>query len=148
MKKSPKSFVLVLTQFACIIYLAKNSYWHQSATMFFGLGFIILGIGLGVWSISTFNIWQLTVMPEPKDGGELIQVGPYKYIRHPMYSAVLMFSLGLLSSHIHFISVLVYFILVATLLIKIEHEEHLLKQSFPGYTFYATRSKKLIPGLY
>src|ERR1035438_4381734 len=51
----------------------------------------ILGIFISAYSIRT----SLTAMPLPKERGQLATNGLYKFVRHPMYTSVLVFSLGL-----------------------------------------------------
>lgn len=81
-----------------------------------------------------------------KEQHELIQRGPYRYVRHPIYSAILLMLLG--SAIVD--GKLEWFVLTALctvgLAIKARSEERLLTKHFPdGYPAYRQRVKAIIP---
>ena len=51
-------------------------------------------MALGLWALSANRPGNFNIRPEPKTDGQLVQTGPYRWIRHPMYTAVLLFSIG------------------------------------------------------
>ena len=57
-------------------------------------GGLLMAVGLitGMMAIQRINRF-LSVMPEPVEGAKLITYGIYKYIRHPMYSLLVMASI-------------------------------------------------------
>jgi len=146
MKPLVKSFLLVCLQVLCLVFLFKTSYLHQ--INYFSWFFLVLGFAIGIWSIAVFSFSQLTVMPEPRGNGELNEKGPYKFIRHPMYTAVLMASFGFVVANPVLATILVYVALIVVLLVKISHEEELLKKAYSNYEEYCKRTYKLIPKLY
>lgn len=141
-----KSWILVIGQFLAIFLLVHRSNFGQFTWM--GYGLLFAGISLGIWSIAIFKIRQLTVFPEPKTKFNLIESGPYRYIRHPMYTAVLLSGFGLAIESHDWFNGFIFSLLVFILLIKINHEEKLLKAAFPVYKNYCLVTKKLIPGVY
>jgi len=145
-KPHVKSFVLVSLQVLCLLFLFKTSYLHQ--LNYLAWIFLVIGFCIGIWSVAVFSISQLTVMPEPRGKGELNEKGPYKFVRHPMYAAVLMASLGFVIANPTIISILIYGALVLVLQVKMNHEEQLLKKAYTNYEAYSKRTFKLIPGLY
>jgi len=80
-----------------------------------------------------------------KESPELVVTGPYAYVRHPIYTGVILGMLGsaLVAGWIWLIVALVaaaYFIWSAT------HEEKQMEQTFPdAYPAYKKRTKMLIP---
>jgi len=84
----------------------------------------------------------------PTAGG-LVTSGPYRYWRHPIYAAVLLFVwAGVLSHGVD--RVALGLAVVATLMtaVRIASEERLLRAEFPGeagYEAYARRTKRLVP---
>jgi protein-S-isoprenylcysteine O-methyltransferase Ste14 len=113
-------------------------------------GFLIeaAGIFLGLLSIYIMKPGNFNIRPLIKDGGILITSGPYRLIRHPMYTAQIVAVIPLVVESFNYWRLGVVIILVADLLIKIEFEEKLLLKHFTGYENYKNTSKKLIPFIY
>ena len=84
-----------------------------------------------------------TPYPRPREGGRLIEAGPYRYLRHPIYAAGLLFFAGfaLATSPTAFVP------LVALALLwkrKAAREEDLLVERYPDYRDYRSR----VPGAF
>ena len=81
-----------------------------------------------------------------KEGHELVQSGPYRLVRHPIYTGMLImfFATALVQSNLSgFVSVLLLF---TSLWIKLDREERLMLQQFPErYAAYQQRVKRIIP---
>jgi protein-S-isoprenylcysteine O-methyltransferase Ste14 len=81
-----------------------------------------------------------------KEGHELVERGPYRFVRHPIYTGMLtmFFATALVQRHLAgFVGVLLMF---ASFWIKLGLEENLMLQQFPGrYAGYRQRTKRLIP---
>ncbi len=103
---------------------------------------------LGGWAVNTMKLGQFNIVPDPKQNITLITSGPYRYIRHPMYLAILLFFLPPIAFQPSTSLLLTYSLLTLTLLIKLHYEEHLLAQKLNTYSHYQTHSKKLIPFIY
>lgn len=87
----------------------------------------------------------LTAEPLPRKNGKLTTSGLYKYVRHPMYTSVLILCLGIAlpsGSIIKYglvicLSVLFYF--------KSEYEEYFLNKQYKGYSKYSEKTPRFIP---
>jgi protein-S-isoprenylcysteine O-methyltransferase Ste14 len=91
---------------------------------------------------------KLSIFPEPSIDAILIIDGPYKYLRHPMYTSVLLGCLGLVLIQFNLIRLAIFGLLVLNLLFKLHWEETMLKRKFDCYQGYCNTTKKLIPFIY
>lgn len=140
------AYILVILQFSAIGWLIKSAYpFYLNITAFIlcAIAVIIVAWALWVMRVSKFHI-----LPMPHIDAELVTNGPYRFLRHPMYTAVLLFTAGLSLEHFQWYKVIVWFILLTVLLIKLHWEERMLLSKFPSYQSYQQTSFKLIPFLY
>jgi protein-S-isoprenylcysteine O-methyltransferase Ste14 len=141
MVKSLTSFVLVAIQFILIIAIA----WFCTVIGdVYSITLMILGILLGVWAIGAFRI-RVNIFPDIVEGQSLIMNGPYKYIRHPMYTSVLIVTFAWVLNRIDLISITLWVLLAVNLIIKLNYEERLLLEHFDSYKDYVKKTKRLIP---
>jgi len=103
---------------------------------------------LGLWAIGTMGIGNFNVTPDVKHQARLVTGGPYRYIRHPMYTALLMGSLSLVLDAFSLLRLAMWLVLLVDLLVKLNYEERLLSQDLEGYSTHIQRTKRLIPFLY
>lgn len=113
---------------------------------FNALGWIVEWVGiLGVLVCAASLRTSLTVVPIPKESGELSTSGLYQYVRHPMYSSVLLFAIGIA---IHAGSILKYLLVICLYILfhlKSVYEEKYLKQKYSSYAEYSARIPRFIP---
>ncbi|HVA13323.1 MAG TPA: isoprenylcysteine carboxylmethyltransferase family protein [Stellaceae bacterium] len=89
--------------------------------------------------------WSASV--EIKENHALIRTGPYRYVRHPIYSGLLLAAFGTALALGRWQSLLGWALLLASLLLKSRREEARLRQTFPDYARYAQETAALIPFL-
>jgi protein-S-isoprenylcysteine O-methyltransferase Ste14 len=81
-----------------------------------------------------------------KEGHQLVQTGPYKYIRHPIYSGLLLMLLGLAIYAGSFVWAVLFLLFCVGAYYKARKEEDFLATSFPlEYGKYRKRTKALVP---
>ena len=80
-----------------------------------------------------------------KENHELIQRGPYRLVRHPIYSGLLLMILGTAIVVGQVGGFLVLAFCAAGLWLKLRREEALLTKRLPGYSEYRRRTRALIP---
>lgn len=107
---------------------------------------IAAGAGLAVWSARGLGP-ALTATPVPKPGGQLVTTGRYRRVRHPVYSGLLLASLGWLCLHLSLPRAGLWLALLGLLWWKSGFEERLLAAKFPDYPAYAARTGRLLPRL-
>ena len=91
---------------------------------------------------------NFSALPYPKPESTLIETGPYRIVRHPMYSGAILIAFGwalLIHSWLAIGTALVLFVLFD---LKSRREEAWLKEKFPGYITYQQRVRKLVPLIY
>jgi protein-S-isoprenylcysteine O-methyltransferase Ste14 len=141
-----KSFVLVGLQFIIIFWLVIGS--SISNLSFLSIGFIVVALGLLIWAVFIMQKSKLRIFPEPSTQATLMVVGPYRYIRHPMYTSVLLGICGLLIDDFTLFRLGLSLALTIVLIFKLNWEEKLLSEKFDTYSQYMKLSKRLIPYIY
>lgn len=111
-----------------------------------GFAFIALSIMIAGWAFKSMRSGTFTVMPEPATHATLTQAGPYAYVRHPMYSAVIVGGLGAVISHATLTHGVVLAALVLLLITKLVREERYLMHRYnDDYVRYKSHTKALVP---
>ncbi|MGD0571437.1 MAG: isoprenylcysteine carboxylmethyltransferase family protein [Sedimentisphaerales bacterium] len=110
-----------------------------------GYTFTLAGLVTLIWSrLSLGTNWSATVTF--REGHELIERGPYRFVRHPMYSGILLMVAGtaiVLGNTSGLISLFICFLGHWW---KLSAEEALLMKHFPDtYQLYRSRTRALIP---
>src|SRR6266487_2494648 len=104
-----------------------------------------IGLAFALWARVTLGRnWSGVVTL--KEGHELVERGPYRFVRHPIYTGILtmFFATALAQGHMSgFVGTLLMF---ASFWIKLRDEEELMLQQFPErYADYRRRAKRIIP---
>jgi protein-S-isoprenylcysteine O-methyltransferase Ste14 len=97
-----------------------------------------------LWARLTFGGRSFHATADPTEGG-LVTSGPYRFLRHPIYAAVLYFLWAGILSHISLINVLLGVGATIGLFMRIFAEERLVTERYPEYAAYASRTKRIIP---
>ncbi len=107
----------------------------------------LLAFLLMVWARITFGRRSFHATADPTEG-ELVTTGPYRFIRHPIYAAILLFIWAGAADHASFIAFL--FTIGGTIgsLLRLLSEEKLLLIRYPEYAEYKARTKRIIPYVY
>jgi len=118
-----------------------------SVSSVLGVALLIVGAILSLVALLRLGD-SLSVLPYPLDDSNLVESGPYRIVRHPIYSGILMGSLGW-AFWVHGWLTLVYVVGVFIFVdAKSRLEERWLCSKFPAYAEYQTRVHKLIPWVY
>lgn len=109
-----------------------------------GIAVQVLSILLILWARLTFGQRSFHFAANPTEGG-LVTTGPYRFLRHPIYSAVLYFLWTGVLSNLSAESFLLALIATAGIVVRMLTEERLLVKRYPEYEAYAARTKRIIP---
>jgi protein-S-isoprenylcysteine O-methyltransferase Ste14 len=107
----------------------------------------LMAVALMVWARVTFGRRSFHAAANPTAGG-LVTTGPYRIIRHPIYTAACLFGWGAIVVQRSLVSVALGILLLLGALIRMICEERLVKQKYPEYIEYAKVTKRMIPYLF
>ncbi|WP_025916310.1 isoprenylcysteine carboxylmethyltransferase family protein [Herminiimonas sp. CN] len=139
------SRLLVAAQFLLIVLIAWPS--HAPALTMAGIALFALGLIAAAAALLVMPARTLSVLPEPRSGGELVTRGIYRHVRHPMYLGVLLCSLAACLAYGSMAKWGLLALLAGVLAVKIRREERLLLARFPAYAAYRQKTGALIPYL-
>jgi protein-S-isoprenylcysteine O-methyltransferase Ste14 len=117
----------------------------------FVAGSICLALGLWLFYRSHADLgtnWSITL--EVRDGHRLVTQGLYRYVRHPMYLALLLYSLGQALVLPNWVAGPSYIVAVGLLVVlRVGPEERMMLAEFgKDYEAYARRTRRLVPGVW
>jgi protein-S-isoprenylcysteine O-methyltransferase Ste14 len=143
-----KGRLLVFAQFGLILILALfpdsenvNSQAEIAGTALLLLGLLLLFAGFRGLGKS------LTANPVPVDDGILVTTGIYARLRHPIYTGLLVLTMGLVVASGVWAQLIAWFGLLGLLIYKMRWEETLLSAKHKGYAAYKSRVPALFPKL-
>jgi protein-S-isoprenylcysteine O-methyltransferase Ste14 len=111
-----------------------------------GLAIVILAMALRRWAVLTLGQF-FTVQVQVRSGQTVVDTGPYRWVRHPSYTAITMSFVGIGVALENWLSLLVLIVVPTIgLVIRIRVEERALLEALgePYREFSATRAR-LIP---
>lgn len=145
MNQKIKSYTLVVIQLVCICLLAFTGPIFPENILSMSLG--LAGSLLGLWAIVTMRPGRFNITPEVSEGSNsrMVSWGPYKYIRHPMYTSVLVITAAWILDYFTTLRFVIWIVLLTDLIWKLRYEEKLLANRYVEYKRYQERTKSLIP---
>ncbi len=128
-------------------YLANPEAWHialPKGVQYVGLVLAIIGVGILAWAFAALGR-NLTPYPTPKTSAQLVTAGIYRWVRHPIYSGVLLIALGWAGFSESGWRLALFAALGVLFWAKSSYEERLLTQRFPTYSEYQRRTGRFWP---
>jgi len=108
----------------------------------------IAAVALALWTLRHNRLGNFSIHPKPKGSGVLVTSGPYHWIRHPMYSSVLLGAAALACLSNPLAGWSAWSALAIVLLWKSVLEETWLRQRHVAYAAYMQQSKRFLPGFF
>ncbi len=140
------SYTLVFLQFAALGILALTGPIIARTPLWLALE--LAGLALGLWALWSMRRSLPNITPDVRPNATLVRSGPYRWIRHPMYTMLLLAGGAVVLNAPSALRAAVWVLLVGVLLVKIRYEERLLSAHFTDYAAYQQESKRLVPFVY
>lgn len=140
------SHLLVFLQFFFLglLFLPMNThsvlYGAELKLFFMGLAIVLF-----IWTAFYNRVGNFNIIPDIKEGCVLITTGPYRFIRHPMYSGVTLIALAEVVSLFSLWKLLVLVLLIVVLYFKASREEKFWCEKTPEYLVFQKKTKMFIP---
>lgn len=141
-----KSKILVTSQILSIVFIIVTGQLVPKNPVLFLL--FLIGIALWAWAFFEMRVNKINMSPIPAKKSKLVTSGPYQYIRHPMYAALVLIFFPLILDLFTIERLVLGVILLVTLLVKLQYEEELLRKRFKTYKAYQSKTSRLIPSVY
>jgi protein-S-isoprenylcysteine O-methyltransferase Ste14 len=134
-----------------LIWIASPALWFAEYPLYAGplvAGVLCLAVGLGLFYRSHADLgpnWSITL--EVREQHRLITHGVYRRIRHPMYTALLLYSVGQALVIPNWVAGPSYLVAFATLFVfRVHAEERMMLEQFGDeYAAYMARTHRLVP---
>jgi protein-S-isoprenylcysteine O-methyltransferase Ste14 len=136
--------VLVLLLLRARAFKGAAAATHNSWLLGTGLAVFLLGLALAIWArVYLGQNWGMPM--SQKDDPELVTVGPYSRVRHPIYSGIILAMIGTaIAVSLYWLVAVV--VLGAYFLYSAVVEERSMARLFPdSYPGYKRSTKMLVP---
>ena len=104
----------------------------------------VLAAVLMIWARLTFGIRSFNASANAT-AGKLLTSGPYRWFRHPIYAALIYFFIGSFIAYPTIEVFLVVLLITSGLFVRMLLEEKSLKNTYPEYSEYCKKTKRVIP---
>lgn len=143
---SSKTYLFVVIQFLCIFLIIIP--FSPLENLLLGSIVTFFGLGIGVMAIQKNRLGNFNIRPDIKDNCHLITEGIYAYVRHPMYTSVLLSALGVSIIYNEMFHWMIFGILSINMVLKLLHEEKLWHCHDAQYLKYSQKTKRLVPFIF
>ena len=111
------------------------------------IGCQAVAVALMLWARLTFGRRSFHATADPTAGG-LVTSGPYRFLRHPIYTAVVLFAFAGAFAHPSWTATGAALLILLGALTRMLSEERLLHARYPDYAAYAARTNRMLPYIF
>ncbi len=138
---------LVALQFGLLAFMGWRAWATLPALDIPAAAFVGVSAGMAVWTLAVNRPGNFNIRPTPRREGTLVTGGPYRWIRHPMYTSVLLGAAGAAWMSHQVLDAVLWLGLMSVLVVKAGLEERALVLRFPSYQDYKLRTTRFLPWL-
>lgn len=141
---------VVLLPLLALAGIASEPAWSGAAaslTSLLGLALLLAGAVLAARGLLDLGR-NLTPVPRPRRGAELVETGVYSLVRHPIYGGIIAAALGWGLIAASPLTLLLAVVVGVFFDLKSRREEAWLASHYAGYRTYASRTRRFFPRLY
>jgi protein-S-isoprenylcysteine O-methyltransferase Ste14 len=122
--------------------------WPRGPTLSLAATAIVaIGLGYAVWArVHLGRNWSSKVVV--KEDHALVRTGPYRRVRHPIYTGLLLALLGSAIAVAEWRGFLAFALALVAVLFRVQAEEARMGETFPEYVDYKRESNALVPGVF
>jgi len=134
-------YALLFVIGAVVLLAATRSLFSSSVVV---IAAQLLAVGIMMWARRSFpeKSFRVDAIPSAET---VIRRGPYRLIRHPMYSAALLFIWAAVLSHLSIWTVAIGVVVTIIAALRVVFEERFLRDRYPEYAAYARVTKAIVP---
>ena len=109
-----------------------------------GVGLVLIGFGVAFWArMHLGRNWGIPM--SLREGHELVTSGPYAYVRHPIYSGIMLAAVGSILA-VGLVWLALFVLCTVYFVVSARTEEKMMLAQFPDtYPAYLRRTKMLVP---
>ncbi|HZY94705.1 MAG TPA: isoprenylcysteine carboxylmethyltransferase family protein [Candidatus Bathyarchaeia archaeon] len=143
-------FSVAVSPSIVLINVLELSFPLDSLVQTIGICLIVTGSILGAWALRTlgeFASERIMIMKNHR----LVQTGPYRFVRHPMYGSTLLIGLGLFLLYLNIIFLILLLPIFAIDIYRAKVEEKMLASPDvfgTRYQEYRSRTRRFIPYIF
>lgn len=141
-----KTYIYIISEYTAIAFLLFTGPVLASNPILIFLE--IVGIWYILWVLWTNWASKFDLSSRPPTNVRLIAKGPYKNIRHPFSTALIIISLALIINHISLFRLIVWLVLLIVIVFRVRYEEKVYSEYFNDFSLYRQRTYRLIPFVY
>jgi protein-S-isoprenylcysteine O-methyltransferase Ste14 len=104
----------------------------------------ISGMIISLYSLGALGK-SFSIVPQART---LVQTGPYKLVRHPLYLGELISITGIVLARFSISAMTIYCLIITLQIYRAVQEERLLAGVFPEYESYSLKKARFLPGIF
>ena len=114
-----------------------------------GLLVCVLSYALLTWAMASNAYFSQIVRIQLNRGHQVVTNGPYRAVRHPAYSSMILFEMGMAVLLASWWAIITSGVCVCLIILRTALEDHTLQTELPGYAAYARQVRyRLLPGIW
>jgi len=144
-------FPAILSEIPLASLDAGRMRWSDVPLFVVLIGYVLLvgGIAVTAWAQAVNPFFEPGVRIQTERSQRVITSGPYRFVRHPGYSAAIVMFAGIPLALGSWWALLPAALAIAVLVLRTGLEDRLLRSELSGYAEYVRRTRyRLVPGLW